>query len=303
MATAGCITDAEGRVRFAHLIPGAYTVARRTLKSGSAGIGESHQVSIVSGRTAEVVFTGSCTLSGEARDSEGRIMGGVQVTLIAVEAAMPAMKEFYEGGYRAQRARAQTDKDGRFTFEALRPGTYQAEVAVPGSYTTVIEGKLTLRPGQQLEEVMRLGPPVLSGRVTLPVTGKGLTRGEATITATPVKVRDGMVVKQLGRTTYAYPNDEGRYVFRGLQPGWHRIAVHPRGHPSYRGEERLVDLPQGGLRGGVDFALTQRTSRVTSWSSRPSGRALREAAAAARPTEPAPAPFFRTPTAAMIAVG
>jgi RNA polymerase sigma-70 factor (ECF subfamily) len=248
-------TDAEGKVLFANLVPGAYTVERRALDQDSLGTGESHQVSIVSGRTAEVVFAGSCTLAGEVRDAEGRLMAGVQVTLIPVEAAMPAMKEFYAGGYRAQRATARTDEDGSFRLEALPPGTYRAEIVVVGSYTAVIEGHLSLRPGQRLEQVIRLGAGALSGRVTLAATARGLTRGEVTITATPVRVHEGVVVKQLGRSRYAYPDDDGRYVFRGLQPGSYRIGVHPRGSPAHRSEERLVDFPHSGTLGGVDFAL------------------------------------------------
>ncbi|MHC4137091.1 MAG: carboxypeptidase regulatory-like domain-containing protein [Planctomycetota bacterium] len=240
------LTDAEGEVRFERLPPGQHEI-RRIIEEGSR-TGPMRTKTVVPGQTVEVVFEVSCGLTGTVTGPDGNPLVDAFVKLT------PAA--FGREGYRNVKTR--TDGEGFFEMQGFSPGEYVLSVQVVGKVSyTVNVGKVELASGQVLDRPVRIAPSSLSGRITRAATGEPLGHSEVQITAKPVIVSRGKIVKTLGGSVMAFADQEGRYSFVGLQPAHYQIWIASR-VPELKNIWHIVDFSAGGDLENVDFALTVR---------------------------------------------
>jgi protocatechuate 3,4-dioxygenase beta subunit len=257
-------TDAEGQVLFDHLAPGPYEVrwaqgdrASRRVTVTKAGEVEvepapperMRMATIAPGATVEVVFESSCGIAGTVIGPEGAPLAHVIVRLRPVE--------LRGEGYRHEQAN--TDREGRFALRDVAPGDYWVDVQVTGARLFVAtSGRVTLEEGRTLEEVVRVRPNFVSGRITRADTGAPFARDPgsgmwAQAQARRVEIKDGRVAKWLEQAGTAFATDDGRYELVGLEPGSYWIWF-PAPDPGYADATVLIEFG-GGRRDGVDVAL------------------------------------------------
>jgi hypothetical protein len=271
-AVRGGATDARGEILFEHLPAGQYWVRRSGEKGPSKGTvtvrqdgtvaavksasEEMRTATVEPGKTIEVVFEISCGLAGTLFGPDGRPLAGAILRLT------PA--EFGPEGYRTVEAR--TDEDGGFELRGFAAGAHRPNVQVlprrdegqppvPGYVVSlpVIE----FVPGQVRNEVLRVPPTLLVGRITRAANGEALGGDRVQITASEVEVAEGKVVAQKGGHNMAWADDDGRFRFVGLPPGHYQIWVFAL-RDNLSPAMRIVDYTQGGTLEGVDFALSLR---------------------------------------------
>jgi hypothetical protein len=108
------------------------------------------------------------TLSGAVRDGGGALLAGVSVSATGPAVSGPR--------------RAETNRDGRYSFGDLPDGIYTLTFALPGfGETTRSDVDLPAAAGSALDVVMRVGPMA----ETYVVRGRGLT-GTCTMRVLPV---------------------------------------------------------------------------------------------------------------------
>jgi hypothetical protein len=242
------LTDAEGQVRFERLPPGRHEI-RRIIEEGSDA-GPMRSKVVVPGETLEVVFEVSCGLTGTVTGPDGSPLANAIVKLT------PA--KFGREGYRNVKTR--TDGEGSYEMQGFAPGEYVLSVQVVGKVSfTVNVGKLKLASGQVVDRPIRLVSSTLSGRITSAATGEPLVHADVQITARPVVVSRGKIVKTLGGSVMAFADQDGRYSFVGLQPGHYQIWIASR-VPELKDVWHIVDFSEGGDLEDVDFALAARVN-------------------------------------------
>jgi RNA polymerase sigma-70 factor (ECF subfamily) len=246
--TTSMSTDAEGAAVFANVAPGHYRV-RRAVPGAVGRQAALRTVEVAAGEEVEVVFEVSCGLFGTALDEDGRPLPGAIVRLLPVE--------YGEQGYRNVQTR--TDDEGAFDVDGFPPGEYVVSVQVIGkrSFTSEVD-RLTFRGGDRLERALQVKRSLITGHVTRADTGEALAGiRQATVQAFRIEVEDGEFKRRLGRGAFATPDENGRYEFPGLAPGWYRIWVHPR-DKGLKMARRIVDFTGGGTLARIDFALEMR---------------------------------------------
>jgi len=215
-------TDRDGIALFEHLAPGRYAV-----ESGESAM---QTATVVPRETVDVAFDLACALLGTVLDESGDVIPGAYVRLLTVE--------FGDGGYRHVEAR--TKDDGRFEMRGVAPGKYRITVQVTGKRSFVASaGRVTLAAGQVRDEVVRIRPDVIFGRIVCPA--KGLLQAQAFL----VELKDGRVARRLGQKATAYAKKDGSFELVGLEPG-HYWIWFPSPDPSYADAERIVDFSAGG---------------------------------------------------------
>jgi RNA polymerase sigma-70 factor (ECF subfamily) len=239
-------TDEEGVFRAERLPMGSYKV-----KWFAAGAETTRTVTISPGRTTEVVFSRSTALLGTVYGPEGRPLGDSLVRLHPLKRGE---------GYRVHQTR--TKSDGGYEAVGFLPGKYRVSVQVlpgpgrPGYVCDVME--VEVGEGVRLTQDLHVAPTAIEGRVTRKDDGTPLSSfpQQVQISAWRVtKMEDGKVVER-GSSIMAFADKEGRYAFRGIEPGKYQIWIAPFVR-DLREEWRVVDVPLGGLR-DVDFALEVR---------------------------------------------
>lgn len=224
----------------------------------------------------------ACAVSGQVLDaSTGEPLKRATVTL---RRASPGEADGAPRGYTAA-----TDSSGRFAMAGIAPGDYRLSARRNGFVDTAYGSAVTLRPGQQLADVLfRMTPHgVITGRVVdedgEPVPG---VRMQA------MRYRYPQGRKQLSEFGEDNTNDIGEYRIAGLPAGRYYLRASPR-RSSERGIEAAggqpeeeyaatyfpgtgdvaaaagIDVAAGGQLRGVD--LTLRRSRTVSVRGRVSG--------------------------------
>ncbi len=127
-----------------------------------------------------------------------------------------------------------TDEQGRFVFRNLPAGTYSPPTAskpgfVSSSYGETRPGgvgtPLSLADGQKLAIAFKLLPgAVITG--TLHDNGRPVM--QTTVSATPVRVVNGVRMPGTSRFNSAQTDDRGVYRLYGLAPGDYIVAASPR---------------------------------------------------------------------------
>ena len=190
-----------------------------------------------------------CTLAFAALPAQSDDPPGVRVSGRALNSVSGRP---VAGGYvrlrnpEGERHGASTGADGRFVFEAVKPGRYSISGSAPGpmearAYLNVPEG--TLLSGIELE----LEPTgVIAGRVTddrgRPIVGVYI---EALVRSADQQTGRSFWRRHRGRNynQSAYTNDRGEYRVWGLSPGEYIIAATPPLEPAPLGMIRLSAAP------------------------------------------------------------
>jgi protocatechuate 3,4-dioxygenase beta subunit len=227
-------TDATGRYRAGPLVPGEHHV---TLHDGSE---RSQFTSVTPGQTTRVDFGGGGTLRGTLMDTAGIPLAKAIVRIVPLDESGN-----YLGG-KYQPSQATTSEDGRFEIPAVAAGRWQAKVQVltKGDSFAVNLGILDLT-GEDQEVTLRLRESGIAGRITDAETGE-VPPGRPQISL--------YVIEPWGTAAMAFRNEDGSYRFRSVAPGRYRIYVHLEG---YRKAQLDVELGDGELKTGVDFAMTK----------------------------------------------
>lgn len=203
---------------------------------------------VETGETAVVIFRMAAGLTGRVLDASGNPLARAYVRLLP--------GQFGKEGYRSFQTR--TDPQGRYLIEGIPEGEWDVQVQVVGKESFVAPGgKVTVQAGATAEHVVRLEAHSLSGRVTRRDTGAPLNGRDVQITATPVEVQGGAVVRDTGKSLMAFADDDGRFTFTGILPGVYRLWIWPR-VPTLRDAHPIVDFSAGGARTGVDVVLETR---------------------------------------------
>jgi protocatechuate 3,4-dioxygenase beta subunit len=227
-------TDAAGRYRLAPLVPGDHRV---TLHDGSE---RTHFISVTPGQTTRADFGGGGTLRGTLLDTAGNPLAKAIVRIAPLDDSGKHL------GGKYQPSQATTSEDGRFEIPAVAAGRWRAEVQVlaKGDSFSVNLGTLDLT-GEDQEVTLRLRESGIAGRITDATTGE-VPPGRPQISL--------YVVEPWGTAGMAFRNEDGTYRFRSVPPGRYRIFVHLEG---YRKAQLDVELADGELKSGVDFAMTK----------------------------------------------
>ncbi|MGQ0552399.1 MAG: carboxypeptidase regulatory-like domain-containing protein [Planctomycetota bacterium] len=189
------------------------------LQSGSAEVptlrpGEQHEL--------EVVLRPGFVLAGQVVTQQETPLAAVQVKLRRNDIAISQIDIADEGGFRAQ---ATTDAEGRFAFQGLAPGIYDAQLAAEGWRRTRSE-RITLGEELPHAEVLLVADAGLSiaGRV---VDGAGLGIVLAFLTASPP--RAGVFDFAERETAHATSEAEGAFRITGLDSSSHEVHVRAKG--------------------------------------------------------------------------
>ncbi len=173
----------------------------------------------------------------------------------------------------------QTDPNGRFRFDGLRPGKYR--VRFDGFGYVVAETTLVVRAGEETEVALRLTPTVLgTAPVEVRASRGGISGGVFDAQLRPLA---GASIEVLGTRLQATTDSTGGFRFGDLRRGGYMVVIRREGYgPALRaitvrdGDSRelyvpLVPLPAGmpgdraaeaaGLQGFWATALWDLSSR------------------------------------------
>lgn len=264
----GVESDAQGTVRFAHLVAGTHAFrideggarteyfARPGEERGSrAGwvdvqVGEGTRDRI----TIELPPLG--TLRGRVTEA-GKALPGA--TLVLEEPGLPPAGAFGRGGA----PRATSDGRGAFTLEAVRAGTWTLRVSHAARAMDALLPVTIVEGDNELEVTLDLA--VVEGRVTDeeggPVVGATLrvfraaSAGSGGEGRAPAIALEGQRVSIQSATGAQLSTDEdGRYQLRGLVTGV-ELVVEARAEGCQPGRSEQLELRSGETRSGVDLQL------------------------------------------------
>ena len=225
------VTDANGNVSFAGLVPGTYEVAVTTptgdvVKQATNVL---TPITLTSGQTAAAVegvyapaaFTTHVffdTNANKVQDAGDSNLAGVTVALL-------------NGTGGATGQTAVTDANGNVTFANLTPGSYEVAVTTPTgdtvTTTTNVQTVTTLASGQTGTAVEGVTAPTGTATFTTHVyydTNKDGVQGsgETNMAGVTVQLLNGLG-KPTGQT--AVTNAQGNVSFAGLTAGTYEVAV------------------------------------------------------------------------------
>ena len=225
------VTDANGNVSFAGLVPGTYEVAVTTptgdvVKQATNVL---TPITLTSGQTAAAVegvyapaaFTTHVffdTNANKVQDAGDSNLAGVTVALL-------------NGTGGATGQTAVTDANGNVTFANLTPGSYEVAVTTPTgdtvTTTTNVQTVTTLASGQTGTAVEGVTAPTGTATFTTHVyydtnTDGVQGSGETNMAGVTVQLLNGLG-KPTGQT--AVTNAQGNVSFAGLTAGTYEVAV------------------------------------------------------------------------------
>ncbi|HEX9667919.1 MAG TPA: carboxypeptidase-like regulatory domain-containing protein, partial [Thermoanaerobaculia bacterium] len=224
-------TDQEGAL-LAHPEPGAYV-----LQVSAAGF-ETQRVpgvEVPAGSEARPVKVAlrrgaGATLIGRLTDHAGQPLPGFHVQ------AVPNLEGAEEAPFgRHRAATTQTDAEGSYRLEALRPGRYEVEAR--GRRQRVAHGTVRLAGGtQRLDLVVEPGVEV-SGRI-VDASGQPVGAAAARLQALPG-----------GSTFHSATATDGSFVFDWVPEGTYQLFAEARGYARAvaPGEVRVAGAAVGGL--------------------------------------------------------
>lgn len=218
-------------------------------ETANAGIGkadsaefarESKLVQIVAG-DVEVNFGMAKELvrwQGVFRYLGGTPIGGAELRCELIEV-------LGDSGHRLRSSTAETDRDGRFTFEKLVPGSYKLRFSHAGKFGSIECGEITFQaPGRFERDIM------LSGAMV-----HGLVVDEST--GLPIK-RKGILVTAVNRDTYSQisssvTDGEGRFTVLELPPGIYNFQANDL--KLARGIKKNVKVERGAVIDDLRIAI------------------------------------------------
>jgi protocatechuate 3,4-dioxygenase beta subunit len=227
---ASALTDASGVYLVERLFPGHYSVSL-TMPGEDGEEGRLWQrtlrAEVLPGKTIEVDFRGSGTLTGVILDSEGEPVPDALVFLQAVDRAAKTPDR-----------RANTDENGAFRIDDAGVGRCRLVVCgSSGGWFSVEATTVDLGASDQ-EVSVRLEAGEISGRLLLsdgkPAHSRGLYPNMMLYPAEWKGASDDF--RHLARAT---PDHTGAYRFRGLPAGKYLLRVHQTG---YECPERKLEL-------------------------------------------------------------
>ena len=220
------ITDHDGRFRIGGLQDRPVDV---TVKAD--GYASSHLKSVSPSTTdlLDIELNRGATLTGRVVDTRGEVVPGASVQLIDPEPR--ALAEF-----NALQQMVQTDADGRFRFELLRPGTWRASVFGGRTAARAEGGPIHLRTGEvrEIELVLASFDAQVVGVVTNHL-GNPVELAEVTVIA-----GSGASGRSSWQTSAAGPG--GRFQSLPVPTGDATIVAS---HPEYRDTVREITIDPG----------------------------------------------------------
>ena len=239
-AVASVLTDAGGGFHVAGLAPGKYSATFRRKGFGDPQSDDDLELPFAVSGTGEAArlaaeLTPLSTLRGRLLDADGRPMPGIHMQLLRLH---------YLGVYAAD-----TDADGRFTFEGVRPTAYTI-VAKPADSRDVRAGA----PGRGADPVRWVAtyyPGVSERAMAAPIVipaGADLAGYEFRLAASPAYRVRGTVVDETGapmaharvelkregeagNEAIAVTDRDGRFEFPGVVAGWWYCTAETGGPP------------------------------------------------------------------------
>lgn len=175
-----------------------------------------------------IVLQPTATVAGSTVDPDGHPVPGA---LILVLPSNPV----HVGG--ADRSlQAQSDENGRFQIEGVRPGSFEIRATAPGRQEARLAG-LEAQAGQDLQgiEVVLTPGAVLAGRVLSPA-GQPVPGAEVSL------LPEGSATVSLLSVGAVLSDEQGRYRLEGISPGTHAVRAE---HEEYRPVQRRLDVQAG----------------------------------------------------------
>ncbi len=234
-------TDENGHYRLEGLVPGPlHVMARSATQTSSAWLGNRRPVVVEEARTitVDLQLTGTATLVGRVEDRQGRPLPGARVRLDPrpTHGTDPISQRLLATGLSTPPATT-TDGEGRYRFEGLHPGMWQASVGAPGHarrghvLPQLYEGET-----QRFDWTLA----VASGMEGVLTDSEGGAVAGATLrfAYAPGVARDGGP-----RTGYRAQSDEqGKFRFPDLSPGSGTLTVaHPHHATLTQSQIELVE--------------------------------------------------------------
>ena len=178
------------------------------------------------------------TWQGVFRDLGGASIGGAELRCELIEA-------LGDSGHRLRSATAETDRDGRFTFEKLVPGTYELRFSHSGTFGSIECGETTFEAPGRFERDISLSGAMVCGVVVDESTGL------------PIK-RKGIQVTPVNRDTYSQisssvTDEEGRFTVLELPPGVYNFQAQDLEFA--RGYKKNVKVERGAVIDNLKIAI------------------------------------------------
>lgn len=197
------------------------------------GTGEARVEGLGVGETRPVVvqLARSATISGRITGAPAELVEGVSVVLADAQAGVDGATEFVEGvsgtNYdRNFRLETQTDAEGRFSFDGLRPGSFAVVARFHHDFSVAREG-LTLAAGESLAVTLEVGP---HGAIEGRILAHAGDLENAWVEALGVGLYDPLAG---GWSTFdgeppprAEVGGDGRFRFAPLNTGTYQLALH-----------------------------------------------------------------------------
>jgi RNA polymerase sigma factor (sigma-70 family) len=232
----------DGAYRLAGLPPGHHLVEA----ARGPGMTQTATAAVSEGATIRVDFAATSTLTGVLLDAAGVTVAAADVTVRLI------------GSTTFVQRRAKTDDAGRFRVEGLEPAEWSIGVQVHGvePFAANDVTRVTLAVGEQ-DVVVRIPAGSIAGRVFLKAGGAPV--GRPGIQLSLYTLRPSGATWTLGTTAgMAFPDADGKFVFRGLAVGRYRILGHPKDRTLRRCERdvEVADTPVEGIDVALEGAST-----------------------------------------------
>src|SRR5262245_9546187 len=193
---------------------------------------------------AEAKAAGRVGMSGRVVDRFGTPIAGARV-VTAADTGFPVDLELERELPWLERQRTETDDQGRFRFDGVKPGSLQLAVRASGFAPHAERGVSVPKEDTELEPIVLARGAILSGQVVDPdgrgVPGARIVRDE---------IETGGMMFLGAREPSALTGADGRFRVDELACGAWRFLVHSDDHPDLvvEGVAEEPGVEQGGLR-------------------------------------------------------